>query len=257
MSNGNVQVLDRALSIIETLATAESGMGLSDIAERTELPKSTVHRILRTYCERHYVERNSDSGLYMLGYKYVELASIYLNALNLKTEAAPVMHELAMYFNATSYLGVFENNEVMYLECIEKIHHLRTYRQIGKREQLYCTALGKVLLSGFSKPQFEAVAKSLRFERLTPNTIITIADLEDEVEHARKYGYAVDRYEHTVAHSCFAVPIHDFTNNIIAAISVAAPRLLESHSIAHLKEKMSAAAAQISQRMGYITPSSS
>ena len=91
----NVQVLDRGLDLIELLATAEHGMTISELVAATGLPKSTVHRILATFTNRHYVEKNEETSVYSLGYKFVELASLYLNKIVLKTEAEPIMHTLA------------------------------------------------------------------------------------------------------------------------------------------------------------------
>ena len=125
MNNSRVQVLNRALDLIELLATSENGLSIADLSAATDLPKSTIHRILTTYTERHYIEKDEETCIYSLGYKFVEIASIYLNKIVLKTEATPIMHEMATIFEATSYLGVLENNEVMYLERVEKVNTLR------------------------------------------------------------------------------------------------------------------------------------
>ncbi len=251
MENLHVQVLDRAFNIVEQLATSESGLRIAELSKRTGLSKSTVHRILQTLSDRHYIVKDIETSAYTLGYKFVEIASIYLNAINLRTEAAPFMHEMASCFSATAYLGIFENGEVMYLERVEKVNSLRLYKEIGKREPVYCTGLGKVLLSGFSKEQFEIIAKSIHYHPFTPYTKTSFDELEQEVEFVKKHGYALDRYEHSKEHSCFAVPIYDYTNKIMAAMSVAAPQLLENYSVSFLQEKMCGAAATLSKRMGY------
>ena len=69
MGATNVQVLDRGLELIELLATAEHGMTISELVAATGLPKSTVHRILATFTNRHYVEKNKETSVYSLGYK--------------------------------------------------------------------------------------------------------------------------------------------------------------------------------------------
>ena len=69
MSASNVQVLDRGLDLIERLATAENGMTISELVAETGLPKSTIHRILATFADRHYVEKNEETSVYSLGYK--------------------------------------------------------------------------------------------------------------------------------------------------------------------------------------------
>ena len=147
MENTRVQVLDRALDVIEQLASTEAGLTIAELTARTGLPKSTIHRILSTFVNRDYIDKDSDTSVYSLGQKFVEIASVYLNSISIKTEAQPIMHELATTFSAVSYLGVLDKNEVMYLEKVEQFQNFRFYTQIGKREPLYCTGLGKVLLA--------------------------------------------------------------------------------------------------------------
>ena len=251
MSASNVQVLDRGLDLIERLATAENGMTISELVAETGLPKSTIHRILATFADRHYVEKNEETSVYSLGYKFVELASLYLNKIVLKTEAEPVMHTLAQVLHATTYLGVLENNEVMYLQRTEPRNSLRLYPSIGKREPLYCTALGKVLLASLPLKEFEHVAQHLSYEPYTPNSITNYEDLARDVMLVRKRGYATDRGEHTVDSSCLAVPIYDYTRKVMAALSVSGHGLLERCDEAYVYEKMRAAALDISHHMGY------
>lgn len=254
MENNRVQVLDRSLDIVEQLATSESGLSIADLANRTGLPKSTIHRILTTLADRHYIEKNPETSIYSLGHKFVEIASVYLNKINLKTEAVPIMHEIAATFNAVSYLGVLENSEVMYLERVEQFNSLRLYTQIGKREPLYCTALGKVLLSALPEADFEHLAKNLTYQSYTPLTKTSFESLECDVKFARTHGYAVDMQEHTMGSCCLAVPIYDYTRKIMAAMSVSGPGLMDNFEFETILTRMKAAAEELSKRMGYTPP---
>lgn len=251
METNRVQVLDRALDIIEQLASVETGLGIAELAQRTGLPKSTVHRILSTFTDRQYIEKNRDTSVYSLGQKFVEIASIYLNNINLKTEAEPLMHELATAFGATCYLAVFDNNEVMYLERVEPFNNLRIYTQIGKREPLHCTALGKVLLSGLKPEVCLDTVSQLTLRQYTPNTITSRETLLQAVDEVRDWGYALDRNEHDIAVSCLAVPIYDYTGNIMAAMSISGPGLLENHKHEDILTRMLNASSKLSLRMGY------
>jgi len=249
-----VQVLDRALDLIELLATSEKGQSIAELSAATGLPKSTIHRILATYAERHYIEKDEETSVYSLGQKFVEIASIYLNKIVLKTEAAPVMHEMATTFNAICYLGVLENNEVMYLERAEQFNSLRLYTQIGKREPLYCTALGKVLMGALPEEEFERIACHLNYKPYTPNSVKNFEEFKREVKTTRVNGYALDIGEHVAGNSCFAMPIYDYTRKVMAAMSVSAHGLLDNYPIELLHEKMKQASMEISRRMGYTQP---
>ena len=254
MNTSRVQVIDRALDLIELLATSENGLSITELSAATGLPKSTVHRILATYADRHYVEKNQETSIYSLGYKFVEIASVYLNKIVLKTEAAPIMHEMAMMFGVVSYLGVLENNEVMYLEKAEQFNSLRLYTQIGKREPLYCTALGKVLMASLPEDEFEHIARQLTYKRYTANTIGSYEAFREEVARVRRRGYATDYYEHETTNSCLAVPIYDYTRKVMAAMSVSGYGLLDNHSEEFIYGKSRDAANRISKRMGYTVP---
>ena len=254
MEPSHVQVIDRSLDIIEQLATSEEGLSVTELSRRTDLPKSTVFRILGTFSSRHYVEKNEATNLYVLGYKFVEIASVYLNKIVLKTEAVPIMHEVASALTGISYLGVLEKNEVMYLERVEQFNSIRLYSQIGKHEPLYCTALGKVLLSQLPVQDFEHIAKSLTYEKMTSKTIRNFEELAREVEQARVNGYAVDRGEQAENIQCLAVPIFDFTRKAIAAMSISKPDLFKLHKIELILAKMREASEKLSLRMGYTEP---
>ena len=146
---------------------------------------------------------------------------------------------------------VLENNEVMYLQKTEQRNSLRLYTSIGKREPLYCTALGKVLLASLPLKEFEHVARQLSYEPYTPNTITNYEDLAREVALVRKRGYATDRGEHTVDSSCLAVPIYDYTRKVMAAMSVSGHGLLDRCEEVYIYEKMRDAALDLSHHMGY------
>lgn len=254
MKNSQVQVINKAFDIIEQLATSESGLSLSEITEQTGYPKSTVHRLLATLIARHYIEKDESDSVYYLGLKFVEIASLYLNKIDLTTEAAPIMHTLATRFNATSYLGVLENNEVRYLEKIEKFNSLRLYTSIGKREPVYCTALGKVLLASLPKDECARIGESLIFEKLTPNTKMSYDELLLDIDFARQNGFALDNGEHTFGSSCVAVPIRDYTGNVIAAISLSGPGLIQENKVETLFKELQASATSLSERIGYKAP---
>ena len=252
MSKGaTVQVLDRGLDILEQLATSEKGMSIQELSVATNLPKPTVHRILATFLKRHYVEKDPVTSIYKLGYIIVELTSIYLNKIDLKIEAEPIMRRLASAFNITCFLGIREGKDVVYLAAIEPLNSIRIYTQIGKREPLYCTALGKVLLSALPKEDFEHLARQFSYEPYTSNTIRDYEILAKEVSEVRVNGYALDRGEHTEASSCLAVPVYDFTKKTIAAISVSGYGLLENYTVDTIYKEMNNASQELSQRMGY------
>lgn len=144
MADAVLQTADRALLILEMLA--KEGLTATDIQNRLELNKSTVHRLMMTLLSRGFVERNEQTGIYQIGLKLVEISSIRLNHVELKTEALPYLHQLANKVGQSVQLAIYDEGEAVFIEKVEKYMSMHMYCQIGKRIPLYCSAVGKSLL---------------------------------------------------------------------------------------------------------------
>ena len=172
MEKATVQSIDRALSIIETLAGEKEGLGVTEISTRVGLHKSTVHRLLSALGERGYVEQRS-GGAYRLGMKIVELSSLYLNQVELKTEAQPYLRRLLQLTKQPVHLAMLDGLEIIYIDKIETIHSIRMYSQIGRRSPALCTATGKALLSGLPDAELCEKIRSTKLPTYTSRSITT------------------------------------------------------------------------------------
>jgi DNA-binding IclR family transcriptional regulator len=248
MEKPAVQVLDRALDLIELLSLERSGLGVTELGGRLSLHKSTVHRLLSALAERGYIEK--DDGRYRLGLKFVELASLRLNQLELKTEAAPTLRRLASTLNRVAHLAILDGTEAVYIEKLEPQASLRMYSQIGRRIPIHCTALGKSLLSGLSETELDALTARLTFEKFTQATLTTPGQLKDDVARTRRRGWSLDDEEYERGIRCVAVPVLDYTRRVVAAVSVSGPAKVEDR-MEEIAYQVQDAAFEISRRMGY------
>jgi predicted transcriptional regulator len=132
-----IQSINRALDILEVLATQMDGLGVTAIVSKTELSKSTAHRIAAKLVERCNIEHEAVSGGYRLGLKYIEIASYYINSLELQTEARPFLWELTSQLGLTAHFGTLDAHEVVYVEKHDVFPGIRLYSQIGFRQILY------------------------------------------------------------------------------------------------------------------------
>ena len=110
----NVKSLEKALDIIEIVSNEQQNASLSEIARQTGLPKSTVHRLIATLTGRGYLEK-TEAGSYKIGLKLFEAVSCYISNLELQTEARPYIAELTSHLGLTSYLGILDGDEVVYI----------------------------------------------------------------------------------------------------------------------------------------------
>lgn len=248
----NVQSLNRALDILESLSSEQEGLGVTEIAERVDLHKSTVHRLLATLLERNYVEKN-EHGSYHIGLKLVEVVSVYLNSLELQTEARPHVAQISTDLGLTAHLGVLDGDQVVYIERMDVYSGVKLYSQIGLRVHAYCSSLGKCLLSNFSREDLDKIMKDCSFTKFTPNTISSLEELHEQLKDVRKKGYGMDDQEFDMNNRCIGAPIYDYRGEIIAAVSASGPpNLLTEERVPSVAQYVINKANEISKSMGYL-----
>ena len=246
-----VQSLDRAFDILELLSREQHGLNLTEIGNRLDLHKSTVYRLLQALKERGYIEK-SPRGAYRLGMEFIELSSLYLNNLELKTEAQPMLRELSSLSANTVFLATLQENEVVYIDKMETHNSLRKYSIIGQRAPLYCTALGKSMLTGMAEDQIRKLYGGVELEAFTDRTITNVEDLVAEVEKIRRRGWSVDDEEYEEGLRCIGAPIRDYRNEVIAAVSTSGyTSVITRERVEEIAAYVVKAARDISQRMGY------
>ncbi len=254
MEAKGVQTLERALDIIELLTIQREGMGVTDIGARLNLHKSTVHRLLSSLAERGYVEKENSRSTYRLGLKFVEIGSLRLNQLELKTEASPILRYLAERSRQPVHLAILDGADAVYIEKVEAVSNLRMYAQIGRRIPAYCSAIGKALLIDLNKTDLEALVSKISFVRHSPKTRLGIQALTEGIEQGKKLGWTMDDEEHEENIICVASPIRDYTASIIASVSASGDRqIMTQDRIQELSLMVIDCALTISRRMGYIS----
>ena len=250
--DSSVQSVDRVLDIIEVLSTEHDGIGVTAIANRVGLHKSTAHRLLTTLLSRGYVAK-TDEGNYKIGLKLIEAVSCYINSLELQTEARPYLVQMTGELGLTSHLGVLDKDQVVYIEKMDVVSSVKMYSQIGLRMHAYCSSLGKCLLSNYSKEELNLILKDCSFIRFTGNTIGSLEALHKEMARVRKQGWAIDNEEFELGHRCIGAPIYDYKGDIIAAVSASGPKnLLNDDRIQPVAQYVKKVAMELSRSMGYV-----
>lgn len=248
-----VQSIDRTFDILEILAQEKDGLGLTEIGKRVCLHKSTVFRLLSSLVSRGYIEKNPQTAAYRLSLKFIELCSASLNSLELKTEALPSLKRLASLTTQAVYLAIRDGWEAIYIEKVETFESIRKYDIIGKRAPAYCTALGKVLLTGLEENEIRKAFQGIPLTPLTSNTITDLDELIQEVALVRTRGWAEDNEEYEGGIRCIAAPIYDYRNCVIAAVSTSGPKnIISKKKTEAISQYVMEAAKDISKRTGYL-----
>lgn len=249
----NVQSIERAFLLLELLSEYSEGMKITRLAESASLSKSTVHRLLATLIDMGYVQKEAATEKYKVSFKLASLTQNLLNSFDIIPIAKLYLEELSQSINETIHLCIEDTGEVLYIDKIESKQTIRMYSRIGSRAPLYCTGVGKILLSGMDTPVYEVIAGATEFIAKTDNTITSKTELDQEMKLIKTNGYTLDNVENEEGIRCIAAPIYDFRGQIIASFSISGPssRITIERIEAELIDKILKTSADISKQLGY------
>ncbi|MGH9523026.1 MAG: IclR family transcriptional regulator [Terriglobales bacterium] len=218
-----VQVLDRAFAILNALADARDGLGLSELATLIHVHKSTTHRIVMNLERHRLIERDPASGKYRLGLRLFELGSAAIAQFNVRDSARKYLESLVNETGETVHLCVMDAGEMLYLDKIEPTRTVRLSSRIGLRNPAHCTAVGKAIMAWLTDAEVETIVQRHGLRRFTGKTITTLAELKADLAKIRACGYAIDDEEHEDGVRCIAAAVRDHSGRPAAAMSVSGP----------------------------------
>lgn len=243
------KTLEKGFRILELLGEKQP-MRVPDITAVLELNRANVHRLLATLERLGYVEKTEDQRV-RLSYQLFKLGNTVPHSRKLDEVAKPAMNEIAELADETVNLGVHHRHQVIYLDKVECRHSLRLDHQIGETDPLYCTALGKVLLSAFSAPELSEYLESGGRTARTRHTRTGAQEIRDELELTRSRGYAMDLKELDENLHCLAAPVYNHGCAVVAAISISGPAMrFTREKMETLTAPLIESAAKVSRDMG-------
>ena len=214
-----VQVIARAAAILRALEDERHGLSLGEIAQRANLARSTVQRIVAALETEKIVIAATPNGRVRLGPTILRLAS------SVRTDfadlAKPFIVGLSRELRETVDLSVVKKDHLVFIDQVIGSQRLRTVSAVGESFPLYCTANGKAYLAQCDAAAIEPLIGAT-FEARTPNTVTRIEALLRELKTVRKQGVAFDREEHTLGICAAGVALRDPHGNYVA-ISVPVP----------------------------------
>jgi DNA-binding IclR family transcriptional regulator len=232
----------KALAVLDAFRGSGVLLGVTQIAERAHVPKSTAHRLLAVLVERGYIARIGVR--YRLGRATFELGNMVAECRprSLRALAMPYMTDLYATLHATVHLAVLDGSDVLYVDKIYGHHGVDVPSRVGGRVPALCTALGKAMLAHSSK-EVIAHALNLPVPRLTQRTVITPSLLCSALAQARETGIAYDREGSSLGAQCLAAPILcPTTGEVLGALSVSFPVTNKLPTQAAVQLKRAAAA---------------
>ncbi len=220
-----VKSLAKAMGVLECFSDRRPELGVTEIALMLDLHKSTVHNIANTFEQMGYLSQNQETGKYSLGVKLLQFSYIINNHMGLEKFFLPFMKKIASRLSLIVYLGIPHGNEVLYIACAFPDENVGWRNILGEHAPMYCTGLGKAMLSFLPKDLQEKYV-SLPLERFTEATITDKETLKKDLQLTRERGWSVDSMEHEYGVTCIGIPIFAHDGRVVAAVSISASSLL-------------------------------
>jgi DNA-binding IclR family transcriptional regulator len=240
-----------AMRMLKVFSADGVEFGISALAKRLGVAKSTAHRLATTLVAEGMLEQDRDSGKYRLGIALFRLGALVRQRMDVSNEAKPLLYALREKTNESVHLAILDGVEIMYVYNLESTQAIRMRSDIGVRKPAYCTAEGQAMLAFQPPDVIEAVIAAGLTPR-TPETITDAAALHEAFATIRRRGCAIEDEESEVGMRAVAAPIRDDTGEVIAAVGVAGPAArLSRRTIAAFAPHVIETAEAISRRLGY------
>lgn len=247
-----VKSASRTLDLLELLSGRRHGMSLADISHTLRIPKSSAFQILRTLEAREYVARDRATNRFSLDVRVVALGQAYAEGMDVVREGQRIVAELSRELDETCHLAILDGLDGVYVAKEESSQPMRMVSAVGRRLPAHATGVGKMLLAMLDERTLAARLKGVRLVRLTPQTIVTMPRLREELRATRDRSFAFDAGESTEGLHCVAAPVLNQGGDCVAAISASVPVVrLPAGRIPEVLARVCRAARALSRALGY------
>ena len=240
-----------AIHLLKAFSANDRELGISELAKRLGVAKSTVHRLTSALLEEGLLQQNPENGRYCLGIGLFTLGSLVRARLDVTSESKHILNDLRDATKENVRLAVLERQSAVFLHDFESPQTLRLRSETGQLKPAFCTAEGLCLLSGLRE---EELARFMTYPRRprTEKTVTDEAELREQIALAKRQGYAIEDEQCDLGTRCIAAPIYNGEGRIVAALGVAGPRVrIRKSQFSKMALLVINAAERISERLGY------
>jgi len=220
---GQVQVLSRAIAILNHVAVADHGLTLTEIAHWAGLPGSTTHRLLTSLEAERYVRFDGETRLWSVGVGAFIAGSGFLRTRDVVRMARPHMRTLMEQSGETVNLAIEDQGTAVYLAQVECREMMRSFARLGARVPLHCSGVGKALLAAMDGAGLKRVLERQGLSAATAHTLTSLPDLRADLDRIRARGFAIDDQEHAIGLRCVAAVVFNEHGDAACAVSLSGP----------------------------------
>jgi DNA-binding IclR family transcriptional regulator len=246
-----MKTVDTALKLLKLFETDEQTLSVSEIAEKTDLPKSKVSRLLAVFRANGFLEQDEQTRRYRIGLAAFELGSNFVKSQPLARDALPTLRNIMEQTGHSTTLSVIRGDLILHLLAVEGPHYIDGRWRVGNRLPYHATSAGKVLLAGMSPASVaEFIARNPPVA-ITLSTVIDPVLLLRQIAEVRVRGVSITRGESAPGLAAIAVPVLGRSNQTVAALGLVIPdRFFEERKTVGLVTLLHQEARRLSIRCG-------
>jgi IclR family KDG regulon transcriptional repressor len=246
-----VQSLGRAFAILEEVARHREGIGLADLSKLVALHNSTTFHLAKTLVSLGYLRQEKDSKRYRIGRPLFALAASALDEIEMVNVATPILEELSRETAESGHYAVRMGDAVVVIARTSGPGAFQLTDRVGVVRPAHCTALGKIILASLRPDQLKRFLERVELKPSTRKSITDIALLLREIADVKRNGIAIDDGEFNSEVRCVAVPVTDFTGQVIGALGISGPIWRLSNQALHSSaQSVQRAALHLSAEFG-------
>ena len=249
--NPRLSSVTTAVHLLKTFSLEDQELGISDLAKRLGVAKSTVHRLASTLLEENLLQQNPENGRYRLGVGLFSLGSLVRSGFGVANSSKKILNALRDKTQENIRLAVLEGDSVVFLHDFESPLTLLLTSGTGHKRPAYCVAEGLCLLAGLDRSALEDFLKYPRVPQ-TGKSLVDADELRDRIIKVKRRGYAIEDEECEEGTRCLAAPIYQDGGKVLAALGVAGPRLrMKKSQFRELAPIVIEVAEEISASLGF------
>lgn len=213
----------KALQVLSCFNDETPEWSVGELARHLDMPKSTLSSMLATLRSEDLLYQSPTTGRYRLGLRCLELGSFASSQLIFRDVAYPFLQSLLQSTQQIIYLGLPYRYQVIYVEALYPVTRKINYSSVGRRAPMYCTAIGKAMLSAMSEEALVEYLAAVPLKAYTANTITTAEKLLQELAATRERGYSIDAEEREEGIRCVGAPLRGPRGELLGAVSISGP----------------------------------
>lgn len=240
--------VDRAINLLERLASATGGLTLSEVSRKLGIPKSSAHYLLFTLAVHGYVERSADGHHYTLGLRAFDFANLNVAEVHLQMVCLPHVQKVIGKLNLTTQIVVLRAGEGVVIAKVDPTSDKWKGTWVGRHVDLHCTAVGKCLIAHLTDGEIETLFRDRELVRFTAKTICSLEALKAHLAEVRAKGFALNEEEYMIGARSVGAPVLNEVGRVVASISVTGtPRQIPPSRMPHLGNELIGVAREISR----------